>query len=189
MEQKSIDSSSTHGTEIGGNYFIKRETLLRHPFVFTPDNVLTVGCQLTWAFRKENMTPLPTPVNPFPMKANSFEKFFNDPQFNDLKITAGGKDFYASKVLLSEASDVFEKIVKELPQSVRNSIDVNDVDVNAFENVLRFIYCKAIPDLKLFPDAENWLKIADKFHLHKLKVNDKAIFFGLYLHLTVYFFL
>ena len=173
VEKKLIDSSSTHGTNIGGSCFIQKPKLLEHPFAFVPDNVLTVGCQLIWRIHNELLTTFPALANPFPVKANSFEKFFNQPKFNDLKIIVGDTKFYGSKLLLSEASDVFQDKVENLPQSAANSIEVNDVDVKAFENVLRFIHYKAIPDLQLSADTENWLKIADKFHLHRLKVNDK----------------
>ncbi len=179
MVKKLIDGSSTHGSQIGGSCFIPKEKLLKHPFVFVPDNVLTVGCQLIWTTHKEIITTFPVLKNPFPMKPNFLEKFFNHPKFNDLKITVGDKHFYASKLLLSEASDILQDIVEKLPESAANSIEVNDVDVKAFEDVLRFIHFKAIPDLQLSADAENWLKIADKFHFHRLKVNDKTIFFGL----------
>jgi hypothetical protein len=179
VEKKLIDSSSTHGTNIGGSCFIQKPKLLEHPFAFVPDNVLTVGCQLIWRTHKELLTTFPALANPFPVKANSFEKCFNQPKYNDLKIIVGDTKFYGSKLLLSEASDVFQDIVEKLPESAANSIEVNDVDVKAFENVLRFIHFKAIPDLQLAADAENWLKIADKFHFLTLKVNDKTIFFGL----------
>lgn len=57
-----------------GSFSISQEKLLSHPFLYIPDNVLTIGCELNWAIHKENMETLPSPKNPCPIKPNSLDK-------------------------------------------------------------------------------------------------------------------
>lgn len=168
-ELKTLDSTSKHGNGMGV-LFIMKEKLLSHPFLYIPDNVLTIGCELNWAYHFQNMETLPSPKNPFPLKPNSFEKLFNNPKFNDLKISTGGQIFNTSKLILCEASDVFEQLIFSESPDGRNTIHIEDINADAFAGVLRYILCKVLPDLQLDKHAEDWLKITHKFKLHALQV-------------------
>ncbi len=167
LELKTLDSTSKHGN-VMGVFFISKEKLLNHPFLYIPDNVLTIACELNWALRSQNMETLPFPTTPFPLKPNNFERFFNNPKFNDLKISTGGQIFYACKLLLCEASDIFEQLI--FSESPTNTIHIEDINAAAFKGVLRYISCKVLPDLQLEEDAEDWLKITQKFKLYALQV-------------------
>lgn len=151
-----------------GSFSISQDKLLSHPFLYIPDNVLTIGCELNWAIHKENMETLPSPKNPFPLKPNSLDKFFNNPKFNDVKISTGGKIFHATKWVLCDASEIFEQLMfLESPDQINILEDINP---DAFEGVLRYMFCKVLPDLQLEEHAEDWFKITHIFELRALQV-------------------
>ncbi|EFX82452.1 hypothetical protein DAPPUDRAFT_316665 [Daphnia pulex] len=179
QELQTLDSTFILGHKMGC-FSISQEKLMSRPFLYIPDNVLTIGCELNWAFQSQNMGTLPSPKNPFPLKPNSLDKFFNNPKFNDVKISTGGKVFHATKWVLCDASDVFEQLIFSESPDGRNTINIEDINPVAFEGVLRYIFSKVLPDLHIEEHAEDWFKITHKFELHALQnVLQKGFFLQL----------
>lgn len=86
---------------------------------------------------------------------------------SDVMLTAGGKVFYAHKVILANRSEIFGDIFREDTRSM-SVIDMEDVDSDTLTEVMRYVYLGKTTD-KLETLATKILAPANKFGLTELK--------------------
>ena len=79
---------------------------------------------------------------------------------SDVVLRVGNKDFQAHKCILSARSPVFGAMFQhDMKEAKENHVDIEDVEVEVFEVMLRFIYTDKISSDDVTIDL---LKAADK---------------------------
>ena len=70
-----------------------------------------------------------------------FESLLERSDFSDLKIDVKGTEFMAHKCVLSVRSPVFAAMfASDMKEKLENRVEINDIDVDVFEQFLRFVY-------------------------------------------------
>ena len=93
---------------------------------------------------------------------------FKAKKFTDFKIICGGKTFECHKVILGCQSDVFEAMFTNMNLTEANSgeVTIDDIDPNAMETMLDFLYHEEIKNANLI--NTKLLFAADKYNIGKL---------------------
>ncbi|XP_054165012.1 protein roadkill-like [Oppia nitens] len=91
-------------------------------------------------------------------------------ELNDCRLIVGKteKVFYASKLILSARSEVFEKMFTiDCKEKTNNEVIIDDIDSKVFKQFLKYIYFLKCD--KLYEMCEELLYIADKYMVSSLK--------------------
>ncbi len=175
VENHTLTNDAGGSSCIGGSWdFVNREQLISCAFTRLPNNVLTIGCELSWCYDigQDNFDFESPTTFSFQSKPSGLLTFFNDPIYNQFIIEIGEKTLYASKLLLAQKNSVFRALFANsgfLDSQQKNSIRIDDVDPEAFEGVLKYWYTEAIPNIEP-SQAKEWLKICDRYDISSLKV-------------------
>lgn len=87
-------------------------------------------------------------------------------QFTDCCLYVAGQELQAHKAILAAHSPVFNTMFEQ--ESIKNRVEVNDMEPEVFKEMLCFIYTrKATNPHRMLHDL---LAAADKYHLEHLKV-------------------
>ena len=87
---------------------------------------------------------------------------------SDLTIDVKGKKFKAHKLILVARSPVFEAMfLSDLIEGSSNTLTIDDIEPDVFEELLSFLYTDYVKNLK--PFAAELLAVADKYMLQGLK--------------------
>lgn len=102
-------------------------------------------------------------------KYSDYQKMFECELFNDFELrTNDGKVLKAHKVILVARSPVFfAMLTTDMQESKENSTNVPDFDSMIMNEVLRFIYCNQVKNLKEI--AHDLIYAAEKYQIEGLK--------------------
>ncbi|XP_031231964.1 TD and POZ domain-containing protein 1-like [Mastomys coucha] len=158
----------------GFRKFIRRDFLLSHQRWFLPDDQLTLCCKVSivGAFLRmpgQNMTP--AIKDPRHMLADDLGELWENSLFTDCCLLVAGHKFKAHKAILAAHSPVFRAMFEhEMEESLTNHIEIHDVDLQVFKEMMGFIYMGKEPDFHSHSMSSGMLAAADKYGLEGLKV-------------------
>ncbi|XP_054164990.1 speckle-type POZ protein-like [Oppia nitens] len=139
---------------------ITRQQLLDNKDRLLPYNTLTVGIDVM--VYKNNSS--------FATKNHRFKQLFSVKELTDCRLIVGKdkKVFYASKLLLSSNSEVFEKMfTTDCKEKITNEVVIDDIESNVFDQFLNYLYtgkCNKLDEM-----TEELLYVADKYMVSSLK--------------------
>ncbi|KAL7011668.1 hypothetical protein ACKWTF_014382 [Chironomus riparius] len=98
---------------------------------------------------------------------NDFKNFLNNENFKDLKIKIDNREFRVHKFLLAARSSVLAEMILNNPD-VEN-LNLVDISVETFEQVLHFIYNDELRDKKEINSFRNLFAAAGRLNIEVLK--------------------
>ena len=102
---------------------------------------------------------------------------FDNMQFSDVNFNIGGREFPAHKNILAARSTYFEAMFKHpTKENLTNQIEIEDIEPEVFQELLRFIYTGRVPLKKLETMAAGLFIAADKYLLDELKIKCENYF-------------
>ena len=107
-----------------------------------------------------------------PISGDSMVEYFGNEELSDVIINCGEKSFPCHKVILAARSDVFAAMFKHknMAENMGNKVEITDVDPEALEQLLLFIYAdKTSPGDMDVKTASSLLTAADKYNIQPLK--------------------
>ena len=76
---------------------------------------------------------------------DDLEVILKNGKHSDVEIVVSGHQFKAHKAILAARSPVFAAMFdNQMKESQQNRVEINDIDEEVFEKVLRFIYCDKV---------------------------------------------
>lgn len=153
--------------EYGFPKVIKRDVLMKPENGLLLDDKLKIICEI-----KMNAGMIDTFDNELPSyNADKCQvRFINDihemylkRQLSDVKLVVDGKEFFAHKVILAARSPIFADIFIE--NSTKNEFEIDDVDGDVMEEVLRYIYSGKVL-VNNFTLVKNVLKAAVEYQFY-----------------------
>jgi speckle-type POZ protein len=91
-------------------------------------------------------------------------------QLSDVNFNVRGRDFPAHKSILSARSEVFAAMFQHpTKENLTNQIEIEDIEPDVFQELLRFIYTGRVQVDKLETMAAGLLIAADKYLMDQLK--------------------
>jgi speckle-type POZ protein len=109
--------------------------------------------------------------------SNHLEELFDNMQFSDVNFNIGGREFPAHKVILSARSKYFAAMFKHpTKEQSTNQVNIEDIEPEVFQELLRFIYTGRVPLEKLETMAAALFITADKYLLDELKIKCENYF-------------
>ncbi|XP_054162922.1 uncharacterized protein LOC128960811 [Oppia nitens] len=129
-------------------------------------NVLTVGFDITVIHKKYNVHEM------FDTNRYRFRQLFVVKELTDCRLIVGKEDqkseFFASKLLLSSQSEIFEKIfTTDFIEKKNNEVIIDDIHSNVFEQFLQYVYTGNCD--KMYEMIDELLYVADKYMVSSLK--------------------
>lgn len=98
------------------------------------------------------------------------EQLFESKALNDVTLDVNGRPFQAHKSILASKSKVFAAMfVHETKEKLSNHVQVDDIEPDVFQEVLRFIYTGRLSLETMDKMATDLLAAADKYLLDQLK--------------------
>ena len=95
---------------------------------------------------------------------------FNSMQFSDVIFKVRGRDFPAHKSILSARSEVFAAMFQHpTKENLTNQIEIEDIEPDVFQELLRFVYTGRVQVDKLETMAAGLFIAADKYLMDQLK--------------------
>jgi speckle-type POZ protein len=92
-------------------------------------------------------------------------------QFSDVNFKIGGREFPAHKNILAARSQYFAAMFEHpTKEQSTNQVNIEDIEPDVFEELLRFIYTGRVPSEKLETMAAALFITADKYLLEELKL-------------------
>ena len=145
-----------------------REILLHKSNDLIVDGNLTIYCEVeTYGHLKELSGKTPAQTEPVPSdgKAKLVEDFgdlFENMKHSDVTINVTGQQFRAHKVILATRSPVFAAMFEHpSKENMTGIVDIADIEVNVFKELLRYIYTGQVPSLRMDEVAAGLLAAAD----------------------------
>ncbi|XP_011873523.1 PREDICTED: speckle-type POZ protein A-like isoform X2 [Vollenhovia emeryi] len=100
---------------------------------------------------------------------NNLGLLLENEKFCDVMLTVRGKEFQVHKAILVAQSPVFNVMFEnEMKEKKTNQVDIDDMDPEVLEEMLRFIYTGKATNLEKM--ADGLLAASDKYQLNTLKV-------------------
>ncbi|XP_065209093.1 speckle-type POZ protein-like isoform X2 [Planococcus citri] len=139
---------------------------------------LTIFCEFSF-MKNNNVSNISTSLCSSRQKTNfarDFEKLLNDEDFSDVTISIKGKDYPAHKSILAARSSTFNAMFKsDMRESTTNRVDIEDIEPDTFEEMLRYIYTGKSKNLGTL--AFELLPVAEKYDIKDLKIDcEQALF-------------
>ena len=99
------------------------------------------------------------------------EELFENRTFTDITMSVGNSNFEVHKSILAVRSPVFAAMFAHLTsiENSSNKIEIQDVEPDVFQEVLRFIYTGRVPLTAMENVAAALLAAADKYFFDQLK--------------------
>ena len=158
----------------GFKKFILGDFLISHPRRLLPENKLTLCCKVSivgalFNTPGENITP--AIKDPRHMIADDLGELWENSLCTDCCLFVAGQEFRAHKAILAARSPVFRAMFEnEMKESLKNPIEIMDLDLDVFKEMMGFIYTGKAPHLHSHSMACDVLPAADKYGLVGLKV-------------------
>jgi speckle-type POZ protein len=103
--------------------------------------------------------------------SNHLEELFNSMQSSDVIFKVRGRDCPAHKSILVDRSDVFAAMFQHsMEENLTNQIEIEDIEPEVFQELLRFIYTGKVPLEKLETMVADLFIAADKYVMNELKM-------------------
>jgi speckle-type POZ protein len=103
--------------------------------------------------------------------SSHFEELFDSMPLSDVNFNIGGRDFSAHKNILSARSEVFAAMFQHpSKEKATNQIEIEDIEPDVFDQLLRFIYTGRVQVDKLEVMVACLFTAADKYLLDQLKL-------------------
>ncbi|XP_032752673.1 TD and POZ domain-containing protein 5-like [Rattus rattus] len=158
----------------GCKKFILRDFLLYHSHWLLPEDKLTLCCKVSiigpfFSRPGQNMTPAIR--DPMQMLAEDLGVLWENSLFTDCSLVVAGQEFRAHKAILAARSPVFRAMFEnEMLESLTDRIEIHDIHLQVFKEMMAFIYTGKAPHLHSYSMATGLLAAADKYALQGLKV-------------------
>ncbi|CAB1440397.1 unnamed protein product [Pleuronectes platessa] len=175
-ETKAMESQRAYrfvqGKDWGFKKFIRRDFLLDEANGLLPDDKLTLFCEVSVVQDSVNISGQNT-MNmvkvPDCRLAEELGDLWENSRFTDCSLCVAGQKFQAHKAILAARSPVFSAMFEhEMEESMKNRVEINDVEPDVFKEMMCFIYTGKAPNLDKM--ADDLLAAADKYALERLKV-------------------
>lgn len=99
---------------------------------------------------------------------DDFSKLILNPDFSDITFIVGNKKLFAHRAIISSRSVIFNKMLSsEMKESISKEVIIDDISIEAFEELLCFLYTGRTPNIKTL--AFDLYYAADKYELSALK--------------------
>ncbi len=136
-----------------------------------PDDKLTFFSEVSVVADSVNISGQ-TSINRFKIPdcrlGEDLSVLFESPNFSDVTLTCGNREFKMHKAILSARSAVFNAMFEsQMVEGISNRVKIDDVEPEVMNEVLRFIYTGKIADIEKMVDL--LLAAADKYALERLK--------------------
>ena len=179
-ETKAMESQRAYkfvqGKDWGFKKFIRRDFLLEESNGLLPDDKLTLFCEVSVVADSVNISGQ-TSINKFKIPesklSDDFNTLFESPNFSDVTLACGNREFKAHKAILAARSVVFNAMFEhEMLEGKSNHVEIKDVEAEVMSEVLRFIYTDK---------SNNVDKMADMLLSAADKVSFEMFFFSLFI--------
>ena len=137
------------------------------------DGSLTFYCKIFSHVRIKDSPMDPKEIKTFCTRqlVNHLSGLFESMQLSDVTFCIGDREFPAHKVILVTRSKVFASMFEyETKENLTNQIDIEDIEPEVFQELLRFIYTGEVSLNKMETIAAGLLIAADKYLLDGLKM-------------------
>ncbi|XP_035226571.1 uncharacterized protein LOC118198898 [Stegodyphus dumicola] len=102
--------------------------------------------------------------------SSDLRNLYKTGKLSDITITVGSKIFSAHKSIVCARSAVFCRMFEtEMKESVRNSVDISDVDPDIMDDMLLYMYSGCLSKPLDDDRAEELYAVADKYEISALK--------------------
>uniref|UniRef100_A0A8C6MN96 TD and POZ domain containing 3 n=1 Tax=Mus spicilegus TaxID=10103 RepID=A0A8C6MN96_MUSSI len=157
----------------GFKKFLLRGLLLSHQNWFLPEYQFTICCQVSIVgtiFDMPGQKRTPAIKDPRHMLTDDLGELWENSRFTDCCLLVAGHEFKAHKAILAARSPVFRAMFEnEMKESLKNPIEIMDLDLDVFKEMMGFIYTGKAPHLHSHSMACDVLPAADKYGLVVLK--------------------
>ncbi|XP_032752880.1 TD and POZ domain-containing protein 1-like [Rattus rattus] len=154
--------------------FILRDFLLSHRHCLLPEDQLILCCKVSIvgpSFNRPEQNMTPAIKDPTQMLANDVGELWENSLFTDCSLVVAGQEFRAHKAILAARSPVFRAMFEhEMLENLTNRIEIHDIHLQVFKEMMGFIYTGKAPHLHSHSMATGLLAAADKFDLQHLKI-------------------
>jgi speckle-type POZ protein len=139
------------------------------------DGSLTFCCKIFTHLEKEPTSSSADPsvfaVDCSGGLSTHLDGLFNSMQFSDVILNISGREFPAHKNILAARSEVFAAMFQNpTKEKLTNQIEIEDIEPEVFQELLRFIYTGRVQFDKLELIAAGLFIAADKYLLDELKM-------------------
>uniref|UniRef100_A0A0N8E6F6 Ring canal kelch protein n=1 Tax=Daphnia magna TaxID=35525 RepID=A0A0N8E6F6_9CRUS len=151
-----------------------KEELLKSKF-YEKEGNWVIYCTVKFWTRKEtksgtSSSEITSDVFHSELVSTQFEELFKNKTLSDVNLNVGGRIFPAHKNIIAARSKVFAAMFNhETAENLSNQVDIQDIDPDVFQEVLRYLYTGRMSREKLDEMAVGVLAVADKYLLDELK--------------------
>ncbi|XP_057340101.1 speckle-type POZ protein-like [Microplitis mediator] len=148
--------------------FITKEDLLEKEDELLPDDILTIGIELT-VFDDSVVISTNVPFDESKASmAHDYEDLYESKLGSDIELIVQEKKFQAHKLVLMVRSPVFRAMLTtDMKDNREKTITIKDMNSEVFKKTLEFIYTDKVDDLDNV--AEELFQAADEYQIHTLK--------------------
>ncbi|XP_038959861.1 TD and POZ domain-containing protein 2-like [Rattus norvegicus] len=154
--------------------FILRDFLLSHRHCLLPEDQLILCCKVSIvgpSFSRPGHNMRPAIKDATQMLADDVGELWENSLFTDCTLVVSGQEFRAHKAILAARSPVFRAMFEhEMQEHLTNRIEIHDIHLQVFKELMAFIYTGKAPHLHSHSMATGLLAAADKYDLQDLKV-------------------
>lgn len=151
-----------------------KEELLKSKF-YEKEGNWVIYCTVKFWTRKEtksgtSSSEITSDVFHSELVSTQFEELFKNKTLSDVNLNVGGRIFPAHKNIIAARSKVFAAMFNhETAENLSNQVDIQDIDPDVFQEVLRYLYTGRMSRETLDKMAVGVLAVADKYLLDELK--------------------
>jgi speckle-type POZ protein len=117
------------------------------------------------------------PFNNSDQLVAQLEELYENMKFSDITVNVRGRKFKAHKNILATRSTVFAAMFEHpTKENLTNQIEVEDVEPDVFNEILRFIYTGRLSESTMGKMSAGILAAADKYLLEQLKIECETQF-------------
>eukprot|EP00073_Rattus_norvegicus_P018213 XP_003749378.1 PREDICTED: LOW QUALITY PROTEIN: TD and POZ domain-containing protein 2-like isoform X1 [Rattus norvegicus] len=158
----------------GFKNFILRDFLLSHRHWLLPEDQLTLCCKVSIVgpfFSRPEHNTIPAIRDQRQVLSDDLGELWENFIFTDCSLVVAGQEFRAHKAILAARSPVFRAMFEhEMLESLTNRIEIHDIHLHVFKEMMGFIYTGKAPHLHSHSMATRLLAAADMYDLQDLKV-------------------
>ena len=131
-----------------------------------PNGNLTIQCDITLLNEQNEMINQQVPNCELSDDISALLKTQN---FCNVKLVVNSKEFHAHKFMLAARSSVFAALLEREADKINSTIEIINIDIEVFEEVLRYIYTGKISGLTV-EMAMKLLVAAERYDLNRLRI-------------------
>ncbi|KAI9556558.1 hypothetical protein GHT06_016348 [Daphnia sinensis] len=164
-------------TSISSVFYSLSKNLMRESDCLQTDKSLIVYCKIEiLIYKGTELGVKAAEVSDLPFSdgdqllRTQMEQLFESKALNDVTLDVSGRHFQAHKSILASRSKVFAAMfVHETKEKLSNHVQIDDIEPDVFQEVLRFIYTGRLSLETMDMMATGLLAAADKYLLDQLK--------------------